>query len=128
MVAHQAERGQLNAVVLHGSAGTLELQHTFRGATLQGARAEEQQLSPLPIPAESWEGVDPATPTDVNVRHAVGDRAFIDAIVDDRPVAPNFYDGWKVQQVIEAAFAAHEQGRAVVIPTDRETDERTATR
>jgi predicted dehydrogenase len=124
VVAHQAERGQVNSVVLHGSAGTLELQHTFRGATLQGARAEDQEFSPLVIPAELWEGVDPATPADVNIRHAVGDRAFVDAIVQDRPLTPSFYDGWKVQQVIEAAFAAHEQGCAVVIPADGERDAR----
>jgi predicted dehydrogenase len=126
VVAHQAERGQVNAVVLHGSAGTLELQHTFRGATLHGARAEEQEFSPLVIPTELWEGVDPATPTDVHLRHSVGDRAFIDAIVQDRPLTPSFYDGWKVQQVIEAAFAAHTQGCAVVIPGDGERDARPA--
>ena len=124
VVAHQAERGQHNYVVLQGEGGTLELQHTFRGATLQGARAEEQQLGSLSIPDELWAGVDPATPADVNVRHSVGDRAFVDAIVDDRPITPSFYDGWKVQQVIEAAFAAHEQGCAVAIPGDGEPDER----
>jgi predicted dehydrogenase len=127
VVAHQAERGQLNSVVLHGSDGTLELQHTFRGATLQGARAEEQQIGPLAIPAELWEGVDPATPTDVTTRHSVGDRAFIDAIVHDRPITPSFYDGWKVQQVIEAAFTAHDQGCAVTIPSDAERGARSAT-
>jgi predicted dehydrogenase len=127
VVAHQAERGQLNAVVLHGSAGTLELQHTFRGATLLGARAEEQQIGPLVIPDELWAGVDPATPAEVTTRHSVGDRAFIDAIVQDRPLTPSFYDGWKVQQVIEAAFAAHDQGCAVAITAD-ERDERRANR
>jgi predicted dehydrogenase len=127
VVAHQAERGQLNTVALHGSAGTLELQHTFRGAMLQGARAEDQQFGPLVIPAELWQGVDPATPADVNLKHSVGDRAFIDAIVQDRPVTPSFYDGWKVQQVIEAAFAAHAQGCAVTI-TDDERDEHSASR
>ncbi|HEX8771345.1 MAG TPA: Gfo/Idh/MocA family oxidoreductase, partial [Acidimicrobiales bacterium] len=127
VVAHQAERGQLNSVVLYGSAGTLELQHTFRGSSLQGARAEEQQIGPLAIPAELWEGVDPATPTDVTTGHSVGDRAFIDAIVQDRPITPSFYDGWKVQQVIEAAFTAHDQGCAVTIPTDAARGARSAT-
>ena len=127
VVAHQAERGQLNSVVLHGSDGTLELQHTFRGSSLQGARAEEQQIGPLAIPPELWEGVDPAAPTDVTTRHSVGDRAFIDAIAHDRPITPSFYDGWKVQQVIEAAFTAHDQGCAVTIPGDAERGARSAT-
>lgn len=119
VVAHQAERGQLNTVVLHGSAGTLELQHTFHGATLQGARAQDQAFSSLVIPTDLWEGVDPATPGDVHLHHSVGDRAFIDAIVHDRPITPSFYDGWKVQQVIEAAFTAYTQSCAVTIPSDR---------
>ena len=127
VVAHQADRGQVNSVVLHGSAGTLELQHTFRGATLQGARAEDQVFGPLIIPDELWAGVDPTTPAEVNLRHSVGDRAFIDAIVTDQPVSPSFYDGWKVQQVIEAAFTAYDQGCAVAI-TDDQRDERSADR
>lgn len=32
---------------------TLELQHTFRGVTLQGARAEEQQISQLVIDSQA---------------------------------------------------------------------------
>ena len=47
----------------------------------------------------------------------------IDAIVDDRPLTPSFYDGWKVQQAIEAAFAAHEQGCWITIPRDGPTDQ-----
>jgi hypothetical protein len=33
----------------------------------------------------------------------VGDRFFIDCILEDRPAFPNFYDGFKVQEVIDAA-------------------------
>jgi predicted dehydrogenase len=127
VLAHQADRGQLNSVILHGSAGTLELQHTFRGAMLHGARAEEQEIRPLSIPPDLWEGVDPASPLEVSLRHSVGDRAFIDAIVQDRPLTPSFYDGWKVQQVIEAAFAAHDQGCAVTVPGDAARGVRSAT-
>ena len=84
-------------------------------------------FGPLIIPDELWEGVDPTTPAEVNLRHSVGDRAFIDAIVTDQPVTPSFYDGWKVQQVIEAAFTAYDQGCAVAI-TDDQRDERSADR
>jgi predicted dehydrogenase len=120
VVAHQGERGQLNSVVLHGSHVTLELelQHTFRGATLQGAWAKEQQIRPLVIPAELWEGVDPATPADVTTRHSVGDRAFIDAIMDERRSPPVTTMAWKVQQMIEAAFTARVQGCTITIAGD----------
>jgi predicted dehydrogenase len=120
VVAHQADRGQHNTVVLQGAAGTLELQHTFAGATLRGARHDEQHFGEIAIPAEWWQGLDPASPREVSTTHSVGDRAFIDAIVDDLPITPNFRDGWKVQQVIEAAFASHEQGCWVSVPADAE--------
>ncbi len=70
--------------------------------------------------------MDPATPMEVSLCHSVGDRAFIDAIVQDRPLTPSFYDGWKVQQVIEAAFAAHDEGCAVTVPGDAERGARSA--
>ena len=38
---------------------------------------------------------------------SVGDRHFIDAILYDQPVAPDFEDGLKVQAVIDAALESH---------------------
>jgi predicted dehydrogenase len=35
---------------------------------------------------------------------------FIDAILEDRPAAPSFYDGLKAQEVIDAAIESHERG------------------
>jgi predicted dehydrogenase len=62
--------------------------------------------------------VDPDNPGTVGQVHSVGDRAFIDAIISDITVLPSFYDGWKVQQVIEAAFAASTNGSWESIPED----------
>jgi predicted dehydrogenase len=36
-------------------------------------------------------------------------------IADGTPIDANFYDGWKVQQALDAAIASHEQGRWVTI-------------
>jgi predicted dehydrogenase len=108
VVAHEAERKQSNTIVLQGEAGTVELQHTFAGATLRGARAEDTEFRELDIPAEFWAGVDPASPQTAGQVHSVGDRAFLDAIVHDTAIAPSFYDGWQVQRVLEAAFDAAE--------------------
>ncbi|WP_442542659.1 Gfo/Idh/MocA family protein [Arthrobacter sp. KN11-1C] len=118
VVAHQAERKQTNTVVLQGEGGTLELQHTFSGAVLRGARAYDDGFRTLKIPADLWEGVDPSNPGIVGQVHSVGDRAFIDAILDDEPISPSFYDGWKVQQVIETAFAANTSGSWESVPED----------
>ena len=37
----------------------------------------------------------------------VGDRAFLEAIVNGTRVTPSFYDGWKAQQVVDAALEGH---------------------
>jgi predicted dehydrogenase len=106
VVAHQAQGRQRNTIALQGEGGTLELDHTFAGATLRGARADEDQLAEIPIPAEFWAGVDPSDPGAASRSHSVGDRAFVDAILAGTPVEPSFHDGWQVQRVIEAAFSA----------------------
>lgn len=40
---------------------------------------------------------------------------FIDAIIEDCAMDSTFYDGWKVQQVIDAAIASHDQGRWITV-------------
>jgi predicted dehydrogenase len=108
VVAHQAEGKQTNTILLNGSGGTLELVHTFAGARLRGARAGDDVVRDIQIPAEFWGDVDPADPGAAGQHHAVGDRAFIDAILGGHPVRPDFTDGWRVQQIIDAAFIAAE--------------------
>ncbi len=44
-------------------------------------------------------------------------RQFIDAILDDKPIYPGLYEGYKVQQVIDAALESHRTGCRVLIPT-----------
>jgi predicted dehydrogenase len=46
---------------------------------------------------------------------SVGYRLFIDGITKGKPVEPTFYDGWKAQQVIDATFASHGQGRWITL-------------
>jgi hypothetical protein len=40
----------------------------------------------------------------------VGPRLFVDAILNDYLPTPNFYDGFKVQQVMDAAIKSHATG------------------
>jgi predicted dehydrogenase len=40
----------------------------------------------------------------------VGDRLFVDAILEGRQVSPSFYDGLKAQEVMDIAIRSHEQG------------------
>lgn len=119
-VAHIGDRGQDLQAVIYGDAGSLELDFTFAGAELRGVREGEEEWRTLEVPNDLWEGVDRSGPFveqsfDVFRKQSIGDRLFIDAIIEDRPVTPNFFDGWKVQQVIDAAIASHEQGRWIAL-------------
>ncbi len=110
-------RQQIN---LYGEAGSLEISAVYWGAgegvEIRGARAGDKRSEVLEVPASYWGDAVWAEPFGFFATQPVGSRAFIDAIAEDRPVAPNFYDGFKVQQVIDAAFESHAAGRAVTIP------------
>ena len=42
-------------------------------------------------------------------------KALLDAILDDLPISPNFFDGYKVQQVIEAILESSKTGHTIAI-------------
>jgi predicted dehydrogenase len=118
-VAYVGDRGQEQHVILHGQSGTLEADFTFVGAELRGARHDEEQFAPLSVPDDLWGDVDQTDFSqilDVFVKQPVGDRLFIDAILEDRPVTPSFYDGLKAQEVIDAAIESHQSGSWVSLP------------
>ena len=83
---------QRNTVQLQGEHGRLELDHTFARAELRLIRADSLEIEVIAVPA------DFPAPS--------GDADFIDAILAGRPVTPSFVDGWRVQQVVEAAEQA----------------------
>ena len=118
--AHVGKRGLEWQIVLHGAAGTLEIDVTFLGAEIRGARHDEEALRVLPIPDELWSGLDQGAPFlsqywDIFTRQPAGARAFIDAIIDNRRVSPSFFDGLKTQEVIDAALQAHETGCRITL-------------
>jgi predicted dehydrogenase len=45
----------------------------------------------------------------------VGPRLFVDAILSGQPLQPNFYDGYKSQQVIQAGLESVKAGKAINI-------------
>jgi predicted dehydrogenase len=107
-------------VGLYGEAGSLELVFTFTGAELRGMRQGEEAWQTLEVPDALWHDADRTGALidqifDLFKRQSVANRMFIDAILDNRPIDSTFYDGWKAQQVIDAAIASHEQGRWITI-------------
>jgi predicted dehydrogenase len=110
-VAHQADRGVEINVQLHGDAGTLEAEHIFfgseAGATIRGARHDEEQFSVITVPDDLRKNLDPSELMDPYMKQSAGPRLFIDSILKDSPLSPNFYDGLKVQKVIDAILESH---------------------
>jgi predicted dehydrogenase len=121
-VAH-ITRGQEGHIRLYGQSGTLKVDESMMDMEreIRGARQDEKELQVLSVPRELWEGVSNkeqpliAQVMETFLKQSIGDRQFIDAILEDQPVSPNFYDGLKVQEVIDAAIKSHEQGVWVAI-------------
>ncbi len=107
-------------VTLHGEAGSLVANFKIgAGPKLQIAQGNEP-FQPVTIPAHLMTGIDPAQPfmtqlVPMFVHQPIGCRLFIDAILAQQPVVPSFYEGWKVQQVIDAAIASHETAQWVAV-------------
>jgi predicted dehydrogenase len=115
-VSHVGERSNRQGLIICGSEGTLEVQGDFaQGAAIHGARNGDDTYRELPLPGEQWR-VQAADDylrlfTELFDTQSVGPRAFIDAIIDDRPSSPGFYDGWRAQAVIDAALESDRTGQ-----------------
>jgi predicted dehydrogenase len=115
-VAHPAVGSRAQVHALHGANGTLEIADT----AVRGARGDEKTVGTLELPPDIAGGVDLDRPLlewarEYFLTQPVGDRAFLEAIVHDHPAAPSFYDGWKAQQVVDAALESSRTGRWVTI-------------
>lgn len=47
--------------------------------------------------------------------HPVGAQLFIDSIIDDQIITLGFFEGYKVQQVIDAVIQSHDSGSRIII-------------
>jgi predicted dehydrogenase len=112
--------GQLHAMELHGSDGTLH--HVCDWSLVQrvdGARVGEPAIHELPIPDRHFDGARRGTVhdtyRDVFREQDVQARAFVSAVARGTPVQPDFHDGLAVQRVIDAAVRSATEGRRVTI-------------
>jgi predicted dehydrogenase len=100
-------------ISLHGEAGSLVAELKMGGAPKLELAKGNEPFEPVTIPAKYLEGVDLTQPfitqyLSMFACQSIGNRLFVDAILGDKPVAPSFYEGWKAQQLIDAAMASHE--------------------
>jgi predicted dehydrogenase len=104
---------------LYGEAGSLELDVVYfgpdAGVVIRAASSQDEKFQTLNVPNSYWGNAESFDTTAYFTNNSVGTRLFIDAILEDRPVEPNFYDGFKAQQVVDAALESHEQGCVVSI-------------
>lgn len=126
-MAHVGRRGLEQHIVIHGADGSLEADFTFgnfggagEAMAVRAIDVGSDEFVPLPIPPHIWEGVDPQTPMEVFNRQSAGDRYFIDAILNDLPIAPDFHDGAAVAAVVDAALESQRTGLRVEV--GREVD------
>ncbi|HPC36030.1 MAG TPA: Gfo/Idh/MocA family oxidoreductase [Candidatus Marinimicrobia bacterium] len=122
-MTYLADRDMQIYVKLYGSNGSLEINFPSAGsnpaASIFGAHNPDKKFRKLEVPASYWGEVSPTEPFGIFTRQAVGCRLFIDAILENRPASPNFFDGYKVQQVIEAAIESDRTGNRINIDHSR---------
>jgi predicted dehydrogenase len=114
-LAHTGKHDMMLALSLQGEQGRLEASFDGETMSLRGTRSDQEELAPLPLPDRFWGNADPRNPFSIYTTLPVGTRLFMDAIIEDRPVSPSFYDGWRAQQCVDAALTAHAEGRWVSV-------------
>ena len=116
-VTHVADRYMIQQVILHGEAGSLEIEAQYKNfaealeVIFHYASKEDKQYHELVVPLEYWGEVKRTDPFQVFFTHFAGPRAFMDALLSGDAVYPTFYDGYKAQQVVDAAYISHRSGK-----------------
>jgi predicted dehydrogenase len=103
---------------LFGDEGSLEIQHPYfgirSGAVIRGIRKGEPAFAELPVPASFLAGkADPGQLFDPYVKQSAGPRLFVDAILHDTAIEPDFEVGVRVQEVVDAALLSSREGRSI---------------
>ncbi len=110
-VTRLGDQGSIKQITIRGDRGTLEASITLAGAHVRhlgDARAPGEDLA---VPPEYGAGRGDAGTIALFREQPIGGRAFIDAIIARRPATPDFRDGWRVQEVIDAALRSDAGGR-----------------
>ena len=98
-------------VSLHGQSGTLESGFSALTAEVQALQDDTKTVETRTFPEYLTGDVtngDISPLFEVFQKTPVGDRLFIDSILDDSPITPDFLDGLRVQEVVDAALQSQE--------------------
>lgn len=118
LIAHIASRNMSIAIQLYGSKGTIESHFNLFGPDTGVVSYLMSDADPDPVrielPAHYLHGEATMDITTHYTKYA-GVPSFVDAVRNNTPSSPSFYDGRKVQEVIDAALTSHKTGARISI-------------
>jgi predicted dehydrogenase len=100
-------------VTLHGLEGTLEAVFSALTAEVHAAGANSKDFDVKTFPeylTPAAEQGDISPMFEIFQRLPIGDRLFIDSILEEGAEIPTFCDGLRAQEVVDAAIQSHENG------------------
>jgi predicted dehydrogenase len=115
------EGGPTIEIRLYGDEGSLRLDFDLAAGRVSGRRRGEEAWSVLTVPEDlSGAGGANASILDLPMlapftNLPVADRLFVDAVLDGCPAGATFEDGWRAQQVVDAAVVSEQQRGWVAI-------------
>jgi predicted dehydrogenase len=107
--------GQTHHMEFHGSEGTIyTITDWDKVQQVSGARVGEGLPKELPIPDHIWGSVRRDTVhntyRDVFRKENLMVRQFVTAIAENQPVEPDFHDGARIQQIVDAGIKSNREG------------------
>jgi predicted dehydrogenase len=110
-VAHVTDSEMKAHFALHGENGVLEAEWI----PAEPANIDIQVRGLQDGTDERLNDVTQLNLLDYFKSNSIGPRLFVDSILDDKAIETGFYEGYKVQQVIDAALRSHQTGQRVTI-------------
>ena len=112
--------GQTHHMEFHGSDGTLYCTTDWdKTQQVKGARVGEGMVRDLPIPEHIWgdarRDIVHNTYKDMFRSEDFMIRGFINGIINDGDLVPNFQHGARIQRLVSAAVKSHETGQRVEV-------------
>lgn len=113
-IAFVGDRHFEQRVVLHGTHGTIEADLFFsghqQGIRLKGGRDRDARIMDLSIPNRLMNSAGDKNLMEPFMKQSAGPRLFIDAILQNKKVPPDFHDGVEVQKIIDACQKSDKSG------------------
>ena len=115
-VTHMADESGIS-ISLFGENGTLRTDYFLSNlnCVVRGARRDDETLHTLDIPPDFTRGFKEGDMFAHFKTNSIGPRLFIDSILNDKEVEPDFHDGYLNQLVIDAALESQRNRQRVTI-------------